>query len=109
MTSPQVGDVVAGMEQHGGMTTVLELPASRVYPVPAGLDHSSAVAVVLTGVTAYQVRDADDRSVCTRGAAPVVRLTVPLTRRPLRLPQMLHRAADGRLATPSTAAILVHG
>ena len=56
VTAVAVGDVVALMETHGGMTTHIELPAARVFRVPAGVNPSAAVAVVLTGVTAYQVR-----------------------------------------------------
>ena len=62
-----VGDMVAAMPRYGGMTTHVTIPSSEVYPIPRGMDASAAVAVVLTGVTAYQMLH---RSVGNRLATP---------------------------------------
>ena len=49
-----VGEVVAALECHGGMTTHIELPAAVVFPCH-GVDKSAAVSVVMGGVLAYQL------------------------------------------------------
>ena len=50
-----VGDVVASLTCHGGMTTHTELPAATLVPVPRDVDKSAAIALVMTGIVAYQM------------------------------------------------------
>ena len=47
------GDSVAAILQSGGYATHAVIPAATVIPLPPGLDHALAVAVLVQGVTAY--------------------------------------------------------
>lgn len=47
------GDSVAAITQGGGYATHALIPAATAIPLPAGLDHALAVAVLVQGVTAY--------------------------------------------------------
>ena len=47
------GDSVAAIIQGGGCATHAVIPAATAIPLPAGLDHALAVAVLVQGVTAY--------------------------------------------------------
>ena len=49
------GQTVAAMPIHGSYAQYVCLPASKLVPVPVGLDPAEAVAVVLNYVTAYQM------------------------------------------------------
>lgn len=51
----RVGDRVAAMTVTGAWRTHVVVRASRVVPVPSGLDPAVAAAVVLNGVTAWQM------------------------------------------------------
>jgi NADPH:quinone reductase len=46
------GDSVAAIVQGGGYATHAVIPAATAIPLPAGLDHALAVAVLVQGVTA---------------------------------------------------------
>ena len=46
------GDSVAAIVQGGGYATHAVIPAATAIPLPAGLDHAFAVAVLVQGVTA---------------------------------------------------------
>jgi NADPH:quinone reductase len=47
------GDSVAAIIQSGGYATHAVIPAATAIPLPAGLDHALAVAVLVQGVAAY--------------------------------------------------------
>jgi NADPH:quinone reductase len=47
------GNSVAAIIQGGGYATHAVMPATTAVPLPAGLDHALAVAVLVQGVTAY--------------------------------------------------------
>jgi NADPH2:quinone reductase len=49
------GQVVAAMPIHGAYAEFVCLPQSELVPVPAGLDATRAVSLVLNYVTAYQM------------------------------------------------------
>lgn len=49
------GDRVAAMPRKGAWAQYVELPASALMPVPAGVDAGEAVALVTNGVTAWQL------------------------------------------------------
>ena len=51
------GDSVAAITQGGGYATHVVIPAATAIPLPAGLDHALAVAVLVQGVTAYILLD----------------------------------------------------
>jgi NADPH2:quinone reductase len=51
----EVGQMVTAMPIHGCYAQYMCLPARMLVPVPAGLDPSEAVAVVLNYITAYQM------------------------------------------------------
>jgi NADPH2:quinone reductase len=51
------GDSVAAIIQGGGYATHAVIPAATAIPLPAGLDHALAVAVLVQGVTAYILLD----------------------------------------------------
>lgn len=51
------GDSVAAITQSGGYATHAVIPAAAAIPLPAGLDHALAVAVLVQGVTAYILLD----------------------------------------------------
>lgn len=51
------GDSVAAIIQGGGYATHAVIPAATAIPLPAGLDHSIGVAVLVQGVTAYILLD----------------------------------------------------
>ena len=51
------GDSVAAITQRGGYSTHALIPAATAIPLPAGLDHALAVAVLVQGVTAYILLD----------------------------------------------------
>jgi NADPH2:quinone reductase len=51
------GDSVAAIIQSGGYATHTVIPAATAIPLPAGLDHAVAVAVLVQGVTAYILLD----------------------------------------------------
>jgi NADPH2:quinone reductase len=48
---------VAAIIQGGGYATHAVIPAATAIPLPAGLDHAFAVAVLVQGVTAYILLD----------------------------------------------------
>ncbi|MEE2654073.1 MAG: medium chain dehydrogenase/reductase family protein [Pseudomonadota bacterium] len=50
-----VGDAVADMPVIGGYTEYLCVPASQVVPAPPNLDAASAVCMILSYTTAYQM------------------------------------------------------
>ena len=54
-TGVRVGDRVAAMTRTGAWRTHVVVPASRVVPVPSSLDPGVAAAVVMNGVTAWQM------------------------------------------------------
>ena len=58
-----VGDLVAALLCHKGMTTHLEVAADDLFRVPPGVSANDAVAVIMTGVVAYQLlhREVGDR------------------------------------------------
>ena len=47
------GDSVAAITQGGGYASHTVIAAATAIPLPAGLDHALAVAVLVQGVTAY--------------------------------------------------------
>lgn len=49
------GDRVAALTRTGAWRTHVVVPAGKVVPVPAGLDPGVAAAVVMNGVTAWQM------------------------------------------------------
>jgi NADPH:quinone reductase-like Zn-dependent oxidoreductase len=51
------GDSVAAIIQGGGYATHAVITAATAIPLPAGLDHALAVAVLVQGVTAYILLD----------------------------------------------------
>jgi NADPH:quinone reductase-like Zn-dependent oxidoreductase len=51
----EVGQIVTAMPIHGCYAQYMCLPERKLVPVPAGLDPSEAVAVVLNYITAYQM------------------------------------------------------
>lgn len=55
VTGVAVGDRVAAMTRTGAWRTRVAVPAAAVVPVPAGLDPGVAAAVVMNGVTAWQM------------------------------------------------------
>lgn len=50
-----VGDMIADLTVTGGYSEYICLPQERLTPVPPGVDPAEAVAVILSGVTAYQM------------------------------------------------------
>ena len=67
----RVGDRVAAMTRTGAWRTHVVVPASSVVPVPAELDPGVAAAVVMNGVTAWQLaaRVRPGQTVLVHGAA----------------------------------------
>jgi NADPH:quinone reductase-like Zn-dependent oxidoreductase len=55
VTSIEVGQMVAELTVIGAYAQYLCLPASRLVPVPNGLDAAEAVSMILSYVTAYQM------------------------------------------------------
>ena len=55
VTSVDVGDRVAGLSIHGGWAEQAIVPASLVVPVPAALEATSAVCLVMDYIVAYQM------------------------------------------------------
>ena len=51
----EVGDVVACLSKYEGQAERVNLPEKYLVPVPAGVDHGQAVALVLDWVTAYEM------------------------------------------------------
>jgi NADPH2:quinone reductase len=54
VTSPPVGQRVAGLIVHGGYAEKLVRPATAFVPVPDGVDDATAVALILNYTTAWQ-------------------------------------------------------
>lgn len=55
VTGVRLGDRVAALTRTGAWRTHVVVPAGKVVPVPAGLDSGVAAAVVMNGVTAWQM------------------------------------------------------
>jgi NADPH:quinone reductase-like Zn-dependent oxidoreductase len=51
----KIGQMVAALPIHGGYAQYICLPEAELTPVPAGLDPTEAVSLVLNYVTAYQM------------------------------------------------------
>nr|WP_042179514.1 zinc-binding dehydrogenase [Kibdelosporangium sp. MJ126-NF4]CEL13862.1 putative oxidoreductase [Kibdelosporangium sp. MJ126-NF4]CTQ88230.1 putative oxidoreductase [Kibdelosporangium sp. MJ126-NF4] len=78
-------DVVVGRSQPGGYAELTVAPVENVHRVPDGLDHASAVAMVVTGNTALGFLDiakptADDVVLVTSAAGGIGRLVVQYLR-----------------------------
>ncbi|MEM7157974.1 MAG: medium chain dehydrogenase/reductase family protein [Myxococcota bacterium] len=50
-----VGEMVADLTATGGYAEFICLPEDRLTPVPEGVDPAEAVAMILSGITAYQM------------------------------------------------------
>jgi NADPH:quinone reductase-like Zn-dependent oxidoreductase len=55
VTSPRVGQVVAGLPLTGGYAEAIRVAAAELVPLPDGLDPAEAVGLVLNYVTAWQL------------------------------------------------------
>lgn len=53
MNGFKVGDSVAAITSDGGYASHAVVPAAAAIPIPRGLDHSIAIALLVQGLTAY--------------------------------------------------------